>query len=455
MCNSKRNLFWILLLASSFTAGQPAQFTDLDHLAGKLIRSLRSEIAENIFIHTDKSVYKAGETIWLNAYLVNKLSHKLSHQSKIVFIDLVNEKDSVFSQLVLDARSLRLDGSIPLPVGLQDGNYWLRGYTNNILQTDSSDICVHPIYIVNPQNINHENPGKNIINPFLNQIPRCEIYPEGGSLIAGVNSEVAFHVTDQDNNPIEASGWVKDNRDSITTSFKTSLPGIGKFLLFPWKTRQYSLYIKTKTGQVFSYPLPLTNNYAGCLSVVSENETTFRVRVSLGDSLYDKKTFTYLLGISRDSLCFAGVGERMYEVEIPKKNFPQGQATLVLFDKDEHLLSERSIYVDSNSTVVNMKADKENYQARQNAVLNFSVTDADNHPELSLLSVSVTDNNTVKYFFFWCFRDFVADLSGSFYPRDTPPVGPRALRDPRRVTRSSRPRGRAIRPACTHRAFAT
>src|SRR5438477_7567172 len=153
MFNLKRNVFWILVLVSSFSSGQQVQFTDLDNLAGKLIRSLRSEIAENIFIHTDKSVYKAGETIWLNAYLVNKLSHKISHQSKVVFIDLVNEKDSVINQLVLDARLLRLDGSIPLPVVLQDGNYWLRGYTNNILQTDSSDICVHPIYVVNPQTI--------------------------------------------------------------------------------------------------------------------------------------------------------------------------------------------------------------------------------------------------------------------------------------------------------------
>jgi hypothetical protein len=402
MFDSKTNIFWILLFVSSFSFGQQAQFTDLDNLAGKLIRSLRSEIAENIFIHTDKSVYKVGETIWLNAYLVNKQSHKISHQSQVVFIDLVNEKDSVISQLVLDARSLRLDGSIQLPVVLQDGNYWLRGYTNNILQTDSSDICVHPIYVVNPQNISSVKSDANSVNAdtSLTGIPKFEIYPEGGSLIAGASSVVAFRVTDQNNNPLDVSGYVKDNHDTITTSFKTSLPGVGKFVLFPWKIRKYTVYLKTKENKVFSFPLPpATDNYAACLSVVGENEKSFRVRVLLGDSLYDKKTVTYILGISRDSLCFAGVGERMYETEIPKKNFPQGQATLLLFDQQRHLLSERSIYVDFNSTIVNMKADKENYLARQNAVLNFSVTDADNHPELSLLSISITDNNTVKYFY--------------------------------------------------------
>jgi len=398
MINRKRNIFWIFLLMSFFSFCQ-TQFNDLDNLAGKLIRGLRSDLAENIFIHTDKSVYNAGETIWFNAYLINKVSHKISHQSKIVFVDLVNDKDSVINQLILDARSLRLDGSIPLPTVLENGNYWLRGYTNNILQSDSGDICVHPIYIVNPQHSNPVNSVTTIVNPFLDQIPKFEIYPEGGSLIAGVNSVVAFHVTDQNNNPLEISGYVKDNRDSITTSFETSLPGIGKFFLFPWKTRQYTVYIKTKMGQIFSYSLPSTNNYAACLSVVGENENSFKVRVSLGDSLYDKRTVTYLLGISRDSLCFAGVGERMYETDIPKKNFPQGEAILLLFDEHKQLLSERSIYLGNNSTIVNVKPDKENYGARENAILNVSVNYEDNRPVLSLLSVSITDDSTVKYFY--------------------------------------------------------
>ena len=403
MLNIKRNLFWIFLLPGFFSFSQGVQFNNLNTLAGKLIRSLRSDRAENIFIHTDKSVYKAGDNIWLEAYVVNKISHRISHQSKIVFVDLVNERDSVISQLVLDVKSLRLEGNMPLPVVLEDGNYWLRGYTNNILQNDSADICVHPIYIVNQQNISSAKvaPGavSTVSTTTINPIPKFEIYPEGGSLVSGTNSLVAFSVSDQNNNPLEVSGYVKDNRDSIATTFKTSFPGVGKFLLFPWKIRKYTVYIKIKGNREFSFPLPVTNDYSAQLSVVSENEKTLRVRISLGDSLYGKKKVTYLLGISRDSLCFAGVGEDMYEVDIQKKNFPQGEATLILFDQKEQILSERSIYIDLNSTLIDIKPDKENYQARQNAVLNLTVTDRDNQPALSLFSVSVTDNNSIKNFY--------------------------------------------------------
>ena len=160
----------------------------------------------------------------------------------------------------------------------------------------------------------------------------------------------------------------------------------------------YGIYQNKGQSRIF-FPLPVTNDYSAQLSVVSENEKTLRVRISLGDSLYGKKTVTYLLGISRDSLCFAGVGEDMYEVDIQKKNFPQGEATLILFDQKEQILSERSIYIDLNSTLVDIKTDRENYLARQNAILDFSVTDGDNQPALSLFSVSITDNNTVKYFY--------------------------------------------------------
>ncbi|HEY2721688.1 MAG TPA: hypothetical protein VGI82_08185, partial [Chitinophagaceae bacterium] len=403
MTNLKKNICGVFLLINLFAAGQQSQFSDLDNLAGKLVKSLRSEIQENIFIHTDKSIYRVGENIWFNAYLINKISHKISHESKIVFVDLVNDNDSVISQLVLDVRSLRLDGNIPLPVSLHDGNYWLRGYTNAMLRADSSNICVYPIYIVNQQNSSQDQlPVKTVVNNAddpNNNAPKFEVYPEGGSLIAGANSLVAFRVTDRDNNLLDVSGYLKDNRDSTTLRFKTSLPGLGKFVLFPWKTRKYTAYIKTKDGREYSYPLPTVDNNAASISIVSENENSLKARVSLGDSLYDRKTVTYILGISRDSLCFAGVGERMYETDIPKKNFPQGQATLLLFDEHERLLSERSIYIDNPSTIVDVKDDKENYLARDGAMLNVSLTDAAGHPALSLFSVSVTDDSTVKYFY--------------------------------------------------------
>ena len=229
MINFKRNVIWIFLVTTIVTSGQTMQFSSLDELAGKLIKGLRSDVSENIFIHTDKSIYKVGETIWFNAFLVNKVSHKLSRQSKIVFVDLVNDKDSVISRLILDPTLLKLNGSIQLPVVLQEGYYWLRGYSKNILLTDSANICVHPLYIVNPQNPDPVNPTAEIVNPFLDQAPKFEIFPEGGALIAGVNGVVAFRVTDQNNNPLEVENYIAGHRKIFTVPLESqAIHGICK-----------------------------------------------------------------------------------------------------------------------------------------------------------------------------------------------------------------------------------
>ena len=56
---------------------------------------------EKVFVHTDKWFYIAAETIWFKAYCINAFSHRLSCYSKTLFIDLVNDKDSVISQLLV------------------------------------------------------------------------------------------------------------------------------------------------------------------------------------------------------------------------------------------------------------------------------------------------------------------------------------------------------------------
>ena len=42
-----------------------------------------------------------------------------------------------------------------------------------------------------------------------------QLFPEGGFLMTGANSTVAFHIVDGKKDPVAISGYIKDNRDSI------------------------------------------------------------------------------------------------------------------------------------------------------------------------------------------------------------------------------------------------
>jgi hypothetical protein len=52
-----------------------------------------------------------GESIWFKAYIIDSLNNKLAHKSKILFVDLVDEKDSLLTQLLLLAGRLKTDGA--------------------------------------------------------------------------------------------------------------------------------------------------------------------------------------------------------------------------------------------------------------------------------------------------------------------------------------------------------
>ena len=396
----KKIICFLSFLSSAEAFSQTPAFVSIDSLAGQFIKSIRSEYREKIFLQTDKWFYVAGEDLRFRSYCINSLSHKISRHSKTVFVELVDDKDSSISQFFLDNSKLRLEGNILLSPNLHEGYYWLRAFTRLMLAQDSTNIFVQPICIFNSKNrtssLNEPEVEKlNDNNTTDSGPPRLVFYPEGGALISGTNTTVAFTCTDKKGQPLSIRGYVKDGLDSVVASFATSMKGIGKFNFFVWKSRKYTAFIKWNEKDI-PYPLPFVNQFASQISIAEENENFFRVIVSLGDSLYKKNRPTYLLGISRDSLCFAAAGTDMYEVFIPKRNFPRGKSMLVLFDERKQVISERNIYIDRNNLKLSVHPDKEIYGPREKANLDIALTDSNDRAVVALFSMSVTNDSLAK-----------------------------------------------------------
>ncbi len=390
------SIFLALFICSGIAYSQQAPVT-LDKLAGNFIRNLRNHPEEKIFVGTDKCFYSAGETIWFKAFSLDALSLRPLHESKNVFLDLVSDKDSIISQLILNAQENRTEGSIVLPTYLKEGYYWIRAYTRNILQQDSNRIFVKPVYVLNAGNPDPKSlteiANKTAVESEDTSAPLLVFFPEGGSIIAGTTATIAFRALNARGEPLEVSGWITDTRDSIATTFKTSIPGLGKFSFDAWNPRKYFAHIKWKNNRDITYPLPHIDQFASQLSLTEQTSQNFKFRVSLGDSLYNKNKKTYLLGISRDSLCFAASGTNMYDVIIPKANFPEGRATLFLFNEEKQIVSQRSIYIDTGLTSVATKTDKSVYGAREKVKLDLSVSTAEDRPLGALFSLAVTDDH--------------------------------------------------------------
>ena len=373
----------------------------IDSLAGRFIKNLRKEYSEKLLVQTNKQVFIVGEELWLKAWLINHLSHKYYKHSQTLYVDLVNEKDSAVSNLLLNIPSERTEAKINLSDKIKEGQYWLRLYTANMAKRDTASIMVIPIYMINPKlpltNFANEQLPVNSLTPVsVPTSPQIEVFPEGGQLIAGTNAVIGIKATDKNHQPVALEGYIMDGKDStIETWFSTEAKyGLAKCQFFVSKSHQYYAVINDH-GKKISWPLPAVNQYASQISLKEESPNYFKVVIAQGDSIYRKGYTSYLLGMNKDSLCFASEGSDMYEISIPKTSFPKGLSTLVLFNEQKQIISERSIYIARDKEELFIQTQRPVYGKRD--LVEATILSSDSLLRPSLASLSVVVNNTAIY----------------------------------------------------------
>ena len=85
---------------------------------------------EKLYLHLDKPYYAVGDDVWFKAYATNSNAKGLSLISKIVYVELIDEKDSLKIQLKLPLMNGVSWGNIKIADTLAEGNYRIRAYTN-------------------------------------------------------------------------------------------------------------------------------------------------------------------------------------------------------------------------------------------------------------------------------------------------------------------------------------
>ena len=91
---------------------------------------------EKLYLHLDKPFYGAGEKIWFKGYLVNAITHQDNAQSNFIITELINRSDSIVERKKIRRDSLGFHNAFTLPTTLPAGDYYLRGYSNWMLNED-------------------------------------------------------------------------------------------------------------------------------------------------------------------------------------------------------------------------------------------------------------------------------------------------------------------------------
>ncbi len=119
---------------------------------GRFLRSFQgTEIpeTEKIFVHTDRSIYIAGDYIFFKVYVVDEVTLKPTNMSKIAYLSLCNENNNVIFNIRVDLVNGTGYSSIYLPDTLSTGYYQLKSFTNFMRNGKESSFFTSEVFIAN------------------------------------------------------------------------------------------------------------------------------------------------------------------------------------------------------------------------------------------------------------------------------------------------------------------
>src|SRR6201986_3710350 len=112
-----------LVFALAITAFAQEDSVALTTVIQKVSKYTTTYPVEKVYMHFDKPYYAVGDTIWFKAY-VTVQEHLLSGISRIVYVDLITNRDSIVKSLRLPVINGVAVGDIVLPqLSFQEGNY--------------------------------------------------------------------------------------------------------------------------------------------------------------------------------------------------------------------------------------------------------------------------------------------------------------------------------------------
>ena len=106
----------------------------------RLVRLSEFYPQEKLYIHTDKSHYLPGETIWFKLYLTDASSHQASPWSRIVYVELADTAGVVAVRRYIWITGGTGHGDFQLDPEFEPGTWVLRGHTNYMRNYSNSPL---------------------------------------------------------------------------------------------------------------------------------------------------------------------------------------------------------------------------------------------------------------------------------------------------------------------------
>lgn len=216
-----------------------------------------------------------------------------------------------------------------------------------------------------------------------------QFFPEGGDLIFGTSSRVAFEVTDEKGLPVDTRGWFFSAAGDTLSALETAHKGMGTFEFSAKNVK--GGYAKLE-GQNDKFPLEARFASYGIRMAPPRPRAT-EVEVEIFQPMMAEGHVVLRSGnrvVWEKRLDFGAVP---HVVKLPLEKLPAGIAQLTLFDEMGQPRAERLFFANAHRQLsVVMKTDQEKYLPSEQVTVNLEVKDETGQPVDGDFSAAVVDD---------------------------------------------------------------
>jgi hypothetical protein len=302
---------------------------------------------EKIHIHFDKAVYNKGETVWYKVYILQRGDSAAGSMN--VYLEWYNAAGNLITQTVAPVLLSTSAGSFEIPADYNGAALHVRAFTRWMLNDDPAFIYQRELAVnTNSAAKAGPIPNKSIVATF----------PEGGFLIQGLRTRVAFKAVNEYGNPVFIKGVLADEKNNILDSLTVQHDGMGSFYLEPLPGQTYQLNWIDESGTTGSTPIPVTKKEGAQISVTGKKDRAMFQVDRTDDVAENFKRMTLLVhmnGIGLYQVAINTTEKKRINSTIPLNGLPSGLLQFTLFTSDWIPVAERIIFINNHSHEFDVK----------------------------------------------------------------------------------------------------
>jgi hypothetical protein len=398
MRNQKRLLLIILASFLFLPVWTQSNNTQQIQLAEKLHSLAKNSPPELPYIQTSKDIYETGEDLWFKVYLLDAQYLIPSLLSKTLYLQLLNEyTKKVFWEEKYEIQNGFASGRVYLENSLPEGDYLLAAYTPNSFFNDSAEFkAIRRIKIKNEFTSQSITTQKSDKPSLIKQLPgnsntlQFTTFPEGGYLVSGIESKLAFKAVNVKGEPIDVAGTLYENVTPLLT-FKSIHAGMGSLEFKPSFGKKYTIRL-IKPAIDSTFLLPEIHIAGITLQLVGRDKESISFKVS---QIPDSNQEDIYLRIQCRGIVYGMTMAKLnseLRIKMPLADLPQGITEVTLFNSSLVPIAEWLVYINCDRKL-NIVAglSKEIFPTRGKATLKITVKDENGKPVVANFGVTVFD----------------------------------------------------------------